>query len=338
MSKVMILGSGSFGTALAVAIAQNGHQVVLWGWQPEFQALLRQQGENRQYLPGVMLPPQVQVVDDLAELGTADFVLLAVPTVGMRSTAARLRGKMRPDAVVITVAKGLEPESLLRMSQVVQQENPGYADVALSGPSHAEEVSRGMPTAIVAASSCRQNSERVQDLFAGSHVRVYLNDDQVGVELGGALKNIIAFAAGIADGIGLGDNPKAALMTRGITEIARLGVAMGARAETFTGLSGVGDLIVTCTSMHSRNRRAGILLGQGKSAQQAVKEVGMVVEGIIAARCAQALARQVGVEMPITQQVCQVLDGAITPQQAITGLMARPLRHEREESWPGQPE
>ena len=330
MRTVFVMGSGSFGTALAVAMADCGHTVYLWGWEAPFQAVLRRDRENKQFMPGTTFPESLTVVDDVAHMPEADLVLIATPTVGVRGAAALARGNIKPGAFIVCSAKGFELGTLKMMTEVISEENPGVPVVAFSGPSHAEEVSKGQVTAIVAASKDPGPADIIQDLFAGSNIRIYSSDDVIGVELGGGLKNVIALAAGIADGMGLGDNAKAALITRGITEIARLGVAMGARYETFTGLSGIGDLIVTCTSMHSRNRRCGMLLGRGVSLDVAMVEVGQAVEGVNATTCAYELSVRCGVEMPITRQIYRTLKGEITPAESLHELLGRPQRHESE--------
>lgn len=328
-----MMGSGGFGTALAVMLSGAGHSVRLWGWQKEFQEKLRLHRENIELLKGVKIPEEVEIVDDVEGIERAQFVFFATPTVGIRAAAKLCAGKLRGGAVLCCVAKGLEPGTLLRLDEVLKEELPGHPVVALSGPSHAEELTRGVPTAIVAASEDQGAAQGIQDLTANTHVRIYTSGDVVGVELGGALKNIIAFAAGIIDGMGFGDNTKAALMTRGIAEIARLGAAMGAKPETFMGLSGVGDLIVTCCSMHSRNRRCGIYIGEGLSVAEAVKKVGMTVEGIIATECAYELSQKAGVEMPITTQAYLLIKGRTTVDQVVSALLERPLRHETEVNW-----
>lgn len=330
MKTVFVMGSGSFGTALAVAIANCGHKVYLWGWESDFQLKLSVERENRQFLPDVIFPPLLRVVDATTHMPQADIVLIATPTVGVRSAAAKTRGRLKPGAFIACSAKGFELETYKLMTEIIGEENPGVPVVALSGPSHAEEVSRGKVTAIVAACEHPEPAEAIQDLFEGSHIRIYSSRDVRGVELGGGLKNVIALASGVADGMELGDNAKAALMTRGITEIARLGVAMGARGETFVGLSGIGDLIVTCTSMHSRNRRCGILLGQGYSLERAMEHVGQAVEGVNATYCAHALSQRHGVEMPITRQIYRMLEGELTAAELLGELLSRPQRHESE--------
>ena len=333
MSTVFIMGSGSFGTALASVLAPM-HRVILWGWLPEEQKELEETRQSKMFLPGVILPHSVGVVWYTELLPEAGCVSIATPTVGVRDAADKCRGVIGSDVPVACVAKGFEKVTYKRVSEVMTEEVGGANPVVcLSGPSHAEEVSREVPTAIVAASDSCDAAKKIQDLFVGSKVRIYLSDDIIGTELGGSLKNVIAFAVGIADGFGAGDNTKAALMTRGLTEITRLGVKLGARCETFSGLSGVGDLIVTCTSMHSRNRRAGIMVGEGATVAEAVERVGMVVEGITATRCAYQLSQQLGVEMPITAEIYRMIEGETTALEAVETLMGRPLKHESESHW-----
>ena len=333
MANILVLGSGGFGVALSVMLHKSGHRVAMWSKFPEELAAIRQHGENRRLLPGVPVDSSIELTPSLKPAAEADLCILAVPSFAVRSTAKELAAHIGPRAVVANVGKGFEEATRLRLSEAIRQELPGRDVVVLSGPSHAEEIARNVPTTIVAACEHRASAELVQDLLMNTNLRVYVNDDTVGVELGGALKNIIAVCAGICDGLELGDNTKAALMTRGLAEIARLGAAMGARAETFMGLTGMGDLIVTCTSMHSRNRRAGILIGQGLSAEEAVERVGMTVEGISADKAAYALAKQYGVEMPITNELYRVVTEEKNVRQALADLMQRPRRHENEESF-----
>ena len=285
-------------------------------------------------LKGVALPKELKLTADLSCVKGCGAVVLATPSFAVRTTARAAAPLLDPGAVLVSVSKGIEKDTSLTLTEAIEQEvGDAHPIVALSGPSHAEEVGRHIPTVVVTASKDRSAAEQVQDLFMNERFRVYATDDVVGVELGAALKNVIALCAGISDGMGYGDNTKAALMTRGLTEIARLGVAMGGRRETFAGLSGVGDLIVTCTSMHSRNRRCGILIGKGMPTQQAVKEIGAVVEGYYAAANARTLARKVGVEMPITEAAYQVLYEGKDPRQVIVDLMTRERKHELEDSW-----
>ena len=330
--KISVLGSGGWGTALAMVLLENGHQVTLWSYQEEESRVLRETGENPM-LKGIPLPKELNLTSDMACVKDCQVVVLATPSFAIRTTARQLAPLLESEAVLVVVSKGIEKESSLLLSQVIEQEAPGHPVVALSGPSHAEEVGRRVPTTVVSASESRQAAELVQDLFMNERFRVYASPDIVGVELGGALKNIIALCAGCCDGMGCGDNTKAALMTRGLTEIARLGVAMGGRKETFAGLAGVGDLIVTCTSMHSRNRRAGILIGQGMPVEQAVREIGAVVEGYYAAATARELAEKMGVEMPIAAGAYEVLYHGKSPATVLTELMNRTKKHELEESW-----
>jgi glycerol-3-phosphate dehydrogenase (NAD(P)+) len=285
--------------------------------------------ENKRYLPGVVLPGCLTLSSDLTLLN-ADLVILSVPSHSVREAARRLESYLRSGCIVVNTAKGLEEGTGLRLSEVLTEELPQNSIVVLSGPSHAEEVGRNMPTTVVAAAK-DGSAERVQDLMMTPKFRVYTNPDVIGVELGGALKNIIALCTGIAEGLGFGDNTKAALMTRGLAEIARLGVAMGGHPLTFAGLSGIGDLIVTCTSRHSRNRRAGVALGQGKLLETVLNEVGMVVEGVRATRAAYTLAERKNIPMPITEQAYKVLFEGANPKAAVTDLMQRGKRHELEE-------
>ncbi|MGI5966049.1 MULTISPECIES: NAD(P)H-dependent glycerol-3-phosphate dehydrogenase [Anaerotruncus] len=333
MAEIMILGAGGFGTSLAVMCEKNGHHVTLYSpFQKEIEVLSAER-EHKKLLPGVHIPETIKMTWQLPEKVDHDLVIVATPSFAVRGVCASIKDRIVPKTVVACVAKGFELETLKTLDTVMGEELPQNGIVMLSGPSHAEEVGRGVPTTIVAASRSRAAAEFAQDTLMNPALRIYVNDDVTGVELGGALKNVIALAAGIVDGLELGDNPKAALMTRGITEIARLGVAMGAKTETFAGLSGIGDLIVTCTSMHSRNHRAGILIGKGRTAQQAIDEVGMTVEGYTATKCAHELADRTGVEMPIMQQVYAVLYEGKTPEDAIRDLMGRPKRHESEVIW-----
>ena len=331
--KISVMGSGGWGTALALVLLENGHDVTLWSYTEAESAVLKEQRENPM-LKGVPLPEDLKLTSDSSCVKGCGVVVLATPSFAVRTTARALAPLLEPGTVLVSVSKGIEKDTSLTLTEAIAQEvGERCPIVALSGPSHAEEVARQIPTAVVSASKDRSAAELVQDLFMNERFRVYASDDVVGVELGAALKNVIALCAGVCDGMGYGDNTKAALMTRGLTEIARLGVAMGGRRETFAGLTGVGDLIVTCTSMHSRNRRCGILIGKGVPAQQAVQEIGAVVEGYYAAATARALARKVGVEMHITEAAYQVLYHGKDPQSVIVELMTRERKHELEDSW-----
>ena len=331
--KIAVLGSGGWGTALALLLLENGHDVTLWSYTGEESKVLRETGENP-VLKGVPLPKELKLTSDMACAANCALVVLATPSFAVRATAAQLKTIVRPGTVLVSVSKGVEKDTSLTLTEVIGQEVGERCPIAaLSGPSHAEEVGRGVPTVVVSASKDRSAAELVQDTFMNKRFRVYTTDDVVGVELGAALKNVIALCAGVCDGLGYGDNTKAALMTRGLTEIARLGEAMGGRKETFAGLAGLGDLIVTCTSMHSRNRRCGILIGEGVPPAEAVKEIGMVVEGYYAAANAQEMAKKAGVEMPITEAACDVLYNGRDPRAVIVELMTRSKKHESEESW-----
>lgn len=323
MAKIGVIGSGSWGIALAVLLYKNGHEVSVWSALPEE---IKEMKETRGHhtLPDLRLPETMCFTEDLEEAMTGkDLLVTAVPSVYVRSTGKRMKPFCRYGQVVVNVAKGIEEATLMTLSEILEEELP-MADVAvLSGPSHAEEVSRGLPTTCVAGARSRKTAEYIQEIFMSEEFRVYTSPDIQGIELGGSLKNVIALAAGIADGLGYGDNTKAALITRGIAEIARLGTAMGGKIQTFCGLSGIGDLIVTCASMHSRNRRAGILIGQGKTMEEAVKEVKMVVEGIYSAKAALALAHKYQVSMPIVEEVNGVLFDKKPAGEAVKDLMLR---------------
>ena len=326
--KVAVVGSGAWGTALAVRLCKNGHDVTMWTYEKE---LIPQMVETRHNprLPVAVLPGNLTISGDYACVTGCKLVVMASPSFPARSVCRGVTPYLDEDAVLVSVTKGLEAGTHLRMSQVVAQET-GREVVALTGPSHAEEVAIDVPTGLLAACKNQQMAEFVQDAFMADTLRVYTSADPAGAELGAALKNVIALCAGITDGLGCGDNTKAMLMTRGLTETARLGVALGAKKETFTGLAGVGDLIVTCTSMHSRNRRAGILIGQGKDAQTAMQEVGAVVEGYYAAKSAYELGKRMGIDMPITEAAYKVLYEGAEVKSTFLGLMTRNRKAESE--------
>lgn len=331
--KTAVLGSGGWGTALAMVLADNGHDVTLWSYLEEESRTLQETRENP-LLPGVKLPDSIRYTWDLSCVRGCQVVVMATPSFGVRSTASQIKAFLTPDMTLVSVSKGIEKGTSLRMTQIIQEATGGICPVvALSGPSHAEEVARGAPTAVVSACPDRAAAEQVQDLFLNERFRVYSSSDVIGVELGGALKNIMALCSGCVTGMGCGDNTKAMLMTRGLTEIARLGVALGGTKDTFAGLAGMGDLIVTCTSMNSRNYRAGLLIGQGVPVPEAVKKIGAVVEGYYAVDSARELAQRAGVEMPITQAAYQVLYEGGDPQTLFQQLMRREKRHETEEGW-----
>lgn len=323
MAKVSIIGGGSWGIAIAVLLHKNGHEITVWSAVEQEIEMLREKHEHKM-LPGVILPEDISyTTDDKEAVEGKDLLVMAVASSYTRSTSHRLSSLVMPGQKILNVAKGIEEHTVMTLSEIIAQEIP-QADVAvMSGPSHAEEVGRGIPTTIVVGAKSKATAEYIQNLFMNEVFRVYISPDVLGMELGGALKNVVALAAGIADGLGYGDNTKAALITRGITEISRLGTAMGGRVETFCGLTGIGDLIVTCASMHSRNRRAGILIGQGKTYEEAMAEVKMVVEGVYSAKAAMELARKYNVQMPIIEQVNAVLFEGKSADRAVKELMLR---------------
>lgn len=328
--KTAVVGSGAWGTALAIRLCQNGHDVTMWTYEKDLIPEMNATHRNPR-LPQAVLPDTLNISGDYSCVSGCKLVVIASPSFPLRSVCHGVAPYLDTDAVVVSVTKGLEQGTHLRMSQVVAEET-GKNVVVLTGPSHAEEVSINVPTGLLSASTDQALAEFVQDAFMADTLRVYTSPDPVGAELGAALKNVIALCAGITDGLGFGDNTKAMLMTRGLTEMARLGVALGAHKETFTGLAGVGDLIVTCTSMHSRNRRAGILIGQGKSAQEAMKEVGAVVEGYYAAKSAYELGKAQGIDMPITEAAYKVLYENADVKDAVQSLLRRQRKAEPEDA------
>lgn len=326
--KITFLGGGSFGSALSKSMAESGYDVIVWDRKAETVDEINGHHTNEKFLKGLKLPENLRATTDLEKaLEFSDFVVLAVPSSAIREMAGRIKPYLTGEEIIVSIAKGVDPKTLKPLSEVIH-DVLGKDPVILSGPSHAEEVALDLPTTLVASSKNELAMVRVQESFSTATLRIYRNHDLMGVEIGGAVKNIIALAAGMSDGIGFGDNAKAALMTRGMAEIIRIGEKMGAQTDTFYGLTGMGDLIVTCTSMHSRNRRCGILIGQGKSVEEATKEVGMVVEGIKATKAFHELARQYGVEMPITDAVHQILFEDVTPKEAVYNLMTRDLKRE----------
>lgn len=332
MANVSVIGAGSWGLALARRLCKNGHDATVWSHREEGVRELREQHENRSKLPGVILPEEIQYTYSLEQaIVGKDLCVLAVPSVYTRSTAEQMKPFVTDGQIIVSVAKGIEESTLMIQTDIISQVLPQVNAAVLSGPSHAEEVGRDIPTTVVAGAADRETAEYIQNLFMSESFRVYTSPDMLGIELGGALKNVIALAAGVADGLGCGDNTKAALITRGIAEMSRLGVAMGGHIETFNGLTGIGDLIVTCSSRHSRNRKAGYLIGQGRTMQEAMDEVQMVVEGVYSARAARILAEKYGIDMPIVNEVNKVLFENKTAREAMADLMLRDKKIEHPE-------
>jgi glycerol-3-phosphate dehydrogenase (NAD(P)+) len=333
MSRISIIGAGSWGTALSILLTGNGHKARVWSlFQDEINSLNLNR-EHKERLPGIRIPEWVEFTSDIEKcLEDCDLVVMVVPSQNVRSTSKLLKPYIKEGTIITICSKGLEEKTGLRMSQVVTQELPGVIPVALYGPSHAEEVAKGIPTTVVSTSYNKKAAMLVQDIFMSPSFRVYTSSDMIGVEIGSALKNVIAICAGICDGLGYGDNSKAALMTRGITEIARLGKAMGANTKTFSGLTGIGDLIVTCTSQHSRNLRAGRLIGQGYSVEEALKKVNMVVEGVSATRAARELSEKYNISMPICSEAYSILFENKDCKKAVHDLMTRSRKHESEDT------
>ncbi|WP_338993187.1 NAD(P)H-dependent glycerol-3-phosphate dehydrogenase [Fusobacterium animalis] len=335
MAKISVIGSGGWGIALTILLHKNGHNLTIWSFDKKEAEELKKTRQNKTKLSNILLPEDVKVTDDLKEaVDDKDILILAVPSKAIRSVSKSLKNIIKDNQIVVNVAKGLEEDTLETMTDIIEEElkdkNPKVA--VLSGPSHAEEVGRGIPTTCVVSAHNKELTLYLQNVFMNPSFRVYTSPDMLGVEIGGALKNVIALAAGIADGLNYGDNTKAALITRGIKEISSLGVAMGGEQSTFYGLTGLGDLIVTCASMHSRNRRAGILLGQGKTLDEAIKEVNMVVEGVYSAKSALMAAKKYNVEIPIIEQVNAVLFENKNAAEAVNELMIRDKKLEIQ-SW-----
>jgi len=323
MAKIAVLGGGSWGIALAVLLHKNGHEITVWSALEKEIEMLDKEREHKM-LPGVKMADDMKFTTDEKEAVTdKDMLVMAVASSYTRATARRFKDLIAPGQIIVNVAKGIEEDTVMTLTEIIEQEIPQCQVAVLSGPSHAEEVSRGVPTTIVVGAKKKSTAEYIRSLFMNEVFRVYISPDILGIELGGSLKNVVALAAGIADGLGYGDNTKAALITRGITEIGRLGIAMGGLYETFSGLTGIGDLIVTCASMHSRNRRAGILIGQGMSMEEAMAEVKMVVEGVYSAKAAMQLAEKYNVQLPIIEQVNKVLFEGKPASEAVKDLMLR---------------
>ncbi len=324
MATIGIIGAGSWGLALSVLLHNNGHHVKIWSYLTSDTDMIRSAHELPSKLPGVKIPEEVFVTSDMQEaISGADLLIFVSPSNVIRPTAQKMKPCVPEGMMIVNAAKGIEEGTMMTMTEILREEIPQANVAVISGPSHAEEVARGMPTTIVIGAGDEQTARRLQKVFMSPVFRVYISSDLIGIEVGAALKNVIALAAGIADGMGYGDNAKAALITRGMVEISRLGIRMGGKAETFSGLTGIGDLIVTCASMHSRNRRAGILIGQGYSMEEAMKEVDMVVEGVYSAKSALALAQKYDVELPIIEQVNKILFEGKDPREAVSDLMLR---------------
>lgn len=327
--KITVLGDGGWGTALSILLSEKGNDVYLWSNFPDYAEILQKKRENIKFLPGVKIPDEIKIGSDLDEsVDRAEIIVLAIPSKFMRGVCKKI--KLKNSKPILSVAKGLEIDTLKRMSELILEEIPNAQVAVLSGPTHAEEVSQKLPTAVVVAASDIKLAEYIQGAFLGERFRVYTTDDIVGVELGGSLKNVIAIGVGVCDGLKLGDNSKAALMTRGLAEIARLGVSMGARRETFKGLSGMGDLILTCVSKYGRNHKFGIMLAQGKTIDEALGSTEMVVEGVTTANAAYELGKKYNVDMPITNEVYQVIYKGKSYKQAIQDLMKRAPKQEME--------
>lgn len=334
MAKVSILGCGAWGIGIAVLLNNNGHNITMWSAVEKEVEGLKTKRENEVSLKGVILDEKIKITSELKEAcEDKDIIIMAVASRFTRQTAARMKDLVKKGQIIVNVGKGIEEATLMTLTEVIEQELPDTVVTVLSGPSHAEEVGRGKPTTCVVGAKTKEVAEYIQEVFMSNVFRVYTSPDILGIEIGGSLKNVIALAAGMADGLGYGDNTKAALITRGIAEITRLGMAMGAKAQTFAGLSGIGDLIVTCASMHSRNRRAGILIGQGKTPEEAMKEVNQVVEGVYSAKAGLLLAKKYNVALPIIEQVCSVLFDGKDVNQAVEDLMLRDKTSEISEKY-----
>lgn len=329
MADIGMIGAGSWGTALTWRLAGNGHTVEVWSISQEECDMINKDHEQKEKLPGTILPDSVTATTDLkAVMANKDMLVVAVPSPFTRSTAHKMAEFCKYGQLIVSVAKGIEENSLMTLSDIIQEEIPQCNVAVMCGPTHAEEVGTGLPTAIVAGASDRKTAQYVQDAFMNEVFRVYITPDMLGMQIGAALKNVVALGAGMADGLGYGDNTKAALITRGIAEITRVGIAMGGRAETFSGLTGIGDLIVTCASMHSRNRRAGILIGQGKTPDEAMKEVKQVVEGVYSAKAGRQLGEKYGISTPIIDEVYSILEENKPAADAVRDLMLRERKNE----------
>ena len=324
MAKAGVIGAGSWGTALAILLSGNGHEVTVWSHRKEEAERLSKEREHKSKLPGIHLPEDIVFTGEIEDACEGqDFIVMAVPSTHVRETARMIKDLVKENQIIVDVSKGIEEKTLMTLTQQIEDEIPWAQAVVLSGPSHAEEVANELPTTVVIGAKRKETATYLQKMFMNEFFRVYTSPDILGIELGGSLKNVIALAAGIADGLGYGDNTKAALITRGIHEISRLGVRMGGSVESFSGLTGIGDLIVTCASVHSRNRKAGYLIGQGKSMQEAMDEVKMVVEGVFSTKAAVKLGKKYEVSLPIIEAVNGVLFEGVDPREAVRDLMMR---------------
>lgn len=328
MAKISVIGSGGWGTAMAIMLSKNGHQITVWSFREEEKEELIKTRENKSYLPGVIIPDDIKITTDFNDCKGSDLVIIATPSHGVRNVAKMFSKFAEKDLIVLNISKGIEEGTYLTLSKVLKEELPQCKIAVMSGPSHAEEVAKEIPTTNVVASDDIRVSEYIQSILTNPYFRIYTNVDMIGVEIGGSLKNVYALCCGIIDGMGLGDNTKAALMTRALYEMTKLGAKMGADIQTFYGLSGVGDLIVTCTSMHSRNKRAGILIGQGKTCKEATEEVKMVVEGVKTCKAAKELSDKLGVELPIVNEAYNVLFNNGDLSLVIKNLMERKVKDE----------
>ena len=332
MAKISVLGAGSWGTALAVVLHKNGHEVTIWSIAQDEIDMLKKEREHKDKLPGVKIAEEIGLTTDMKEaISGRDMLVVAVPSPYIRSTAKSMAPYVEDGQLLVSVAKGIEEGTLMTLSAILEQEIPQAEVAVLCGPSHAEEVGIGLPTTLVAGAKRKETAELVQSTFMNEVLRVYTSPDVLGMELGASLKNVIALAAGMADGLGYGDNTKAALITRGISEIGRLALKMGAKYETLSGLTGIGDLIVTCASKHSRNRKAGMLIGEGYTMEEAMKEVKMVVEGVYSAKAAMELSAKYDVSMPIIEQVNEVLFDGKSAKEAVMDLMLRDKKPEHDD-------
>lgn len=328
MLNVSILGAGGFGCALASVYNKAGYNIILWSYKQEEADDIKTNHENKHFLPGITIPLSVNITSDINDVFDSDIIFIVVPSFAVKSTLTLLKDNISSSTIIGCLSKGLDQSSYKLFSEISDEILPNNPFVVLSGPSHAEEIAKDITTTLVAASKNLKTAEYIQKTFSTRTIRIYINDDIVGVQISGALKNIIALAIGICDGMNLGDNTKAALMTRGLSEISRLGIALGAKKDTFSGLSGIGDLIVTCTSLHSRNRRAGILIGQGLSATEAIKKVNMTVEGYTCTKIAYNLSQKYNIDVPIINEAYNILYKNKNPQLALKDLLNRPYKSE----------